>query len=176
MDTSSLAGAATFSVAAITLYLAHHVGDYWVQTDHQSAHKGDPDRTGKGRLACFMHVLTYVVTQMVFLSVAILITGLPMSFLGVNLALLVSGATHYWADRRWTLAWLASLIPGKMTFYRMGTPRKLKLVARAATEDGETGWAPLDQPTLGTGAWALDQSFHLLFSVFVPALILAALA
>ena len=94
-------------------------------------------------------------------------------------ALLVSGATHYWADRRWTLAWLADQLDwlsGKAGFYRLGTPRPLKLVARSTAEDGGTMWAPLDQPTLGTGAWALDQSFHYLFSVFAPALILAAVA
>jgi hypothetical protein len=173
MDITSLAGAAAFAVAFASFYAAHHVGDYWVQTDHQAQHKGDPNRTGAGRLACLSHVLTYVITQAVFLSFAILATGLPVSLLGANLALVISGATHYWADRRWTLEWLAGLIPGKIGFYRLGTPRKLKLVAASTEQDRHADWAPLDNPTLGTGAWALDQSFHILFSVFAPALILA---
>jgi hypothetical protein len=199
MDTS-LTAAAVFGVAAPTLYFAHHVGDYWVQTDHQAQHKGDPKREGKGRQACLAHVSTYVATQGVFLLLAILATGLEMSGPAILAALTVSGATHYWADRRWTLEWLAGLIPGKVNFFRLGAPRagvRLEVWAdcstcegRGTSTDESTGgrcWdcrgggklpgKPVgDLPSLGTGAWALDQSFHLALSVFVPALILAGAA
>lgn len=180
--TNSPTGAAVFAVAGLALYVAHHVGDYWVQTDYQARHKGGAGWTGRG--ACLRHVLTYVTTQAWFLAVACAVAGLweEVPYWAAWVALAVSGVTHYWADRRWTLEWLAWLlepVAGKLSFYRLGAPRPLKLVAvptdgRDLAEGPRPRWSPLDAPTLGTGAWALDQSFHLLFSVFVPALILAA--
>jgi len=66
------------------------------------------------------------------------------------LALLVDTVSHYWADRRWTLRDLADRA-GKGDFYRLG-------LAEAA-------------PT-GTGAYALDQSWHIGW-LFITALIIA---
>jgi hypothetical protein len=151
--TNSLAAVSVFAAAFAALYAAHHIGDYWIQTDHQATHKGlTGERSGEGRWACLMHVLTYLLTQNAFLIVMCAVTGIRPGQWGVLAALLVSGVTHYWADRRWTLEWLANAIPGKANFYRLGQT----------------------SGSLGTGAWALDQSFHLLLSVFVPALIIAA--
>lgn len=172
--THSATGAALFAAYFAALYAAHHVGDYWVQTNHQATHKGLPG--WPGRLACLGHVGTYVVTQLVSVWIVKVALGLPGVGWGSLIgALLVSGVTHYVADRRKPLERLARLLDrthGKLTFYRLGTPRQRELVARS-TEDKGLDWVPLDQPTLGTGAWALDQSFHIALSVFVPALILA---
>jgi hypothetical protein len=68
-------------------------------------------------------------------------------------ALLVDAVSHYWADRRVTLARLAERI-GKGEFYRLGAPR-----------EGHD-----DAPHLGTGAYALDQSWHIAW-LFIAALI-----
>jgi hypothetical protein len=65
-------------------------------------------------------------------------------------------ASHYWAGRRSTLARLAAAI-GKGEYYRLGSPRP--------------GWA--DNPSIGTGAYALDQAWHIAW-LWVAALVIAA--
>ncbi len=70
--------------------------------------------------------------------------------------LTVSAVTHYIADRRTPLRRLAELT-GSARFYALGCPRP-----------GRD-----DNPSLGTGSYALDQSFHYLF-LFVAALVIAA--
>lgn len=145
-----------FAGLAIALYVGHHVGDYWVQTDHQSAHKGQKD----GAIHCYLHVLSYLMTQAVCVAAVILVTGAHISLLAINLGLLVSGVTHYAADRReyGVMFKLARMIPGKARFLTLGVPRQGKD----------------DNPSLGTGAWALDQSWHIFWGVFVAALVMAA--
>lgn len=189
-----------FAEAAIALYAAHHVGDYWVQSDHQAQHKGDAGT--EGRVACAMHVLTYVSTQAVFLGLTGLVLGLPFPGWWQALSCLaVSGITHYLADRRehGIMFRLARLLPGKARFLELGKPRApidLELwgpcpscEGRGTSTDESTGgkcWdcraggqlpghvALTDNPTLGTGAWALDQAWHIFWGVFVAALILSA--
>jgi hypothetical protein len=141
-----------FAVTFIALYVGHHVGDYWVQTDAQAAHKGDAGPRGRG--ACISHVSTYVFTQAVVLGLACMALGTMVQLVAFWVALLVSGLTHYAADRRehGLMFKLARRIPGKAKFLELGK----------------------DSGSLGTGAWALDQSWHLFFGVFVPALILGA--
>lgn len=149
---------ALFAASAVALYAAHHVGDYWVQTDHQAQHKGLAGAIGRG--ACSMHVLTYVTTQWLFLTVLELMSGQEVPDGRAVIALLVSGATHWMADRRehGVLFWLARRIPGKGRFLMLGVPR--------AGRD--------DNPSLGTGAWALDQAWHIFWGVFVAALVIAS--
>lgn len=156
-----------FAAAFAALYAAHHVGDYWIQTDHQARHKGEAGAVG--RVNCATHVLTYVSTQALTLGVMWLALGYRNEtdrfWVGVFLALTVSGVMHYLADRRehGLMFWLIRKMEpgwGKATFAKLGAPR--------AGRD--------DNPGLGTGAWALDQSWHLATSVFVPALIIAAMA
>lgn len=57
--------AATFAAVFIALYVAHSVGDHWVQTSHQSSHKGRPGWVG--RLADARHVAGLTVTKAVIL-------------------------------------------------------------------------------------------------------------
>lgn len=133
--------AATFAAVFIALYVAHSVGDHWVQTSHQSAHKGRPGWVG--RLADARHVATLTLTKLAVLVPAAALLGLDLSVVGVVVGLTVDAVSHWWADRRTTLAWLAR-VTGKGEFYRLGAPR--------AGRD--------DNPHIGTGAYALDQSFH----------------
>lgn len=141
-----------FAAVFIALYVGHHVGDYWVQTDAQAKRKGDAGRAGT--LACFAHVSTYVATQLACVDMTIMATGVRVNWAAVLAGLLVSGVTHYAADRRehGLMFRLARLLPGKVNFLELGK----------------------GSGTLGTGAWALDQSWHLFFGVFIPALIVGA--
>ncbi|MGP4086134.1 transcriptional regulator [Streptomyces sp. KR55] len=145
--------AATFAAVFIALYVAHSVGDHWVQTSHQSAHKGRPGWVG--RLADARHVATLTATKVAVLLPVVWLLDLHVSGLGILAGLGIDAAAHWWADRRSTLAWLAK-VTGKGEFYRLGTPR--------AGRD--------DNPHIGTGAYALDQSFHYLW-LLVAALIIA---
>ncbi|WP_427165971.1 transcriptional regulator [Streptomyces sp. C1-1] len=145
--------AATFAAVFVALYVAHSVGDHWVQTSHQSAHKGRPGWVG--RLADARHVATLTATKVAVLLPVVWLLDLRLSVLGIVAGLGVDAVTHWWADRRSTLAWLAK-VTGKGEFYRLGTPR--------AGRD--------DNPHIGTGAYALDQSFHHLW-LLIAALIIA---
>lgn len=166
---SALAGNA--AMIGIALYATHHVGDYWVQTDHMASHKGKAG--ADGRLACTAHVLSYLATQVAGVTIAVWALGISVSFWGLALGLLVSGATHYMADRRdhGLMFWIARKL-GKSGFMSLGVPRGYKFTG--FTADGsiiQNG--AVDNPSLGTGAWALDQSWHIFWGVFVTAIIMA---
>ncbi len=88
-------------------------------------------------------------------------TGAPVHLLAAVAGLAVNAASHYAADRRRPLLslaeWLgATAIPGKEEFWHLGAPRP-----------GHD-----DNPTLGTGAYALDQSWHIGW-LFIAALFIA---
>ena len=159
-----------FAAVAITLYAAHHVGDYWVQTDEDARDKGLPGTIG--RLACLHHVVTYLFTQAAFLLVLSLTTGFRGGWWNV-LGLAVSGLSHYAADRRehGLMFWLARRLPVS-GFLTLGRPRPYTTAATAADNRGRE--LSLDNPTLGTGAHALDQAWHIFFGVFVAALVVTA--
>jgi hypothetical protein len=153
--------AATFAATFVALYVAHEVGDHWVQTHHQACTKGGPGWAG--RLACGRHVATLTLTKGVVLVPVALVLGLQVTVLGVLLGLGVDAVSHYWADRRSTLARLAKVCR-KTEFHDLGTPDHPKHPVTA------TG-APA--ATFGTGAYALDQSWHMLW-LLVAALLIAA--
>ncbi|MFB7619277.1 transcriptional regulator [Kitasatospora sp. NPDC056181] len=153
--------AATMAAVFVVLYTAHQVGDHWVQTSCQAAEKGKPGWTG--RWACSKHVATLTATKLALLVPVVLLLDLQVTALGTILALAVDAGTHWWADRRSTLAWLAK-VTDKTEFYSLGTPAH---PAHPTTAEG--GYAP----TLGTGAYSLDQSFHV-FWLLVAAVITAA--
>jgi hypothetical protein len=178
--------AVKFAVVLPTLLVAHHVADHWVQTDEQARDKGRRDVDG--RLACAAHVATYTLTTLLFVVAVWLLFDLPISSAGFLLGQMVSAATHYWADRRFTLEWLVQRWPfsrmGKHDFYRLGQPRKVRAVICSVPDSEppagrmvelieEPGRAAeWDNPSLGTGAYALDQSWHW-FWLFVAALVTA---
>jgi len=152
--------ASTFAAVFAALYVAHSVGDHWVQTSAQSAAKGRPGWVG--RLADTRHVATLTATKLAVLLPVAALLGLRLSLLGMVLGLGVDAVSHWWADRRSTLAWLAK-VTGKTEFYTLGTPTH---PAHPATADGTPA------AHLGTGAYALDQSFHHLW-LLVAALLIA---
>ncbi|MGA4989829.1 DUF3307 domain-containing protein [Nonomuraea bangladeshensis] len=138
----------TFPVIFCALYAAHQVGDHWVQTHAQACDKGQ--RTAAGRAACLMHVATLTATKLAALLALAFVTGLPLGSWQMCAGLAVDAVSHYWADRRWTLRDLAERV-GKGDFYRYGL----------------TEAAPC-----GTGAYALDQSWHVGW-LFIAALIIS---
>lgn len=141
---------AVFAAVFAALYAAHSFGDHWYgQTHHQALGKGA--RTRQGRLHCLGHVLLLAAHKAVALAAVCVVTGLRPALAAVAVGLLVDGVSHYWADRRFTLKALAERT-GKGDFYWLGMPEA----------------APA-----GTGAYALDQSWHHLW-LFVAALIIAA--
>jgi hypothetical protein len=146
--------AARAALATVALHAAHAVADHWVQTDQQARRKGLPG--SEGRRACAAHVASYVATQALALYAANRVTGAGIRPGRAALALAVSAVAHYVADRRTPLRRFAEAT-GLGEFYALGQPR-----------EGRD-----DNPSLGTGAYALDQSWHLATSVLVPALILA---
>ena len=150
---ATLQPAAVFTVAFTALFAAHQVGDHWVQTPRQAAAKG-----GSGwasRWACAEHVLFLIAVKSLALTAVLGVTGLTIRPAWLFAGLGVDAASHYWADRRTTLRRLAHLL-GKAAFFDLGAPRP-----------GHD-----DNPSLGTGAYALDQSWHIAF-LFIAALILA---
>ncbi|OKH95076.1 DUF3307 domain-containing protein [Streptomyces uncialis] len=140
--------AATFAAVFIALYVAHSVGDHWVQTSHQAAHKGAAGWAG--RLADARHVATLTATKGIVLAPVVWLLDLDLSVLGLMLGFGVDAVTHWWADRRTTLARLAELT-GKAEFYTLGTGAH---PAHPVTAQGGPA------AHLGTGAYALDQSWH----------------
>lgn len=131
----------TFAPIFVALYAAHQVADHWVQTQRQADAKG-----GKGwaaRLACAAHVATYTATALVALVAMALVTGVALHPAAVAAGLAVSAVTHYFADRRSPLAWMATRL-------------------------GKSEW----WLTHGGGLYALDQSWHVGW-LFVAALVAA---
>lgn len=127
---------AVFAALFAALYAAHEVGDHWVQTHRQACGKGAP--TWRGRWLCAGHVASLTATKAAAVAVVAVATGLSLSLWAVAAGLLLDAVTHYWADRRTTLAALAERVK-KGEFARLG--------------DGAAAPA-------GTGAYALDQSWH----------------
>ncbi|MFE7874598.1 transcriptional regulator [Micromonospora humida] len=99
---------ADFAAAFAALYAAHQVADHWVQTQHQSNHKGLPD--WRGRIACAAHVARYTLTAVVALAVVAAVTGWRPGLLPAVVGLAVSAVSHYAADRRTPLRRLADLL------------------------------------------------------------------
>ena len=126
-----------FAALFAALYAAHEVGDHWVQTSTQACGKGGPGWAG--RAACARHVASLTLTKAAALAVVVLVLGVAAHPVAVAVALAVDAVSHYWADRRTTLQALARRV-GKAEFAQLG--------------DGAVA------PT-GTGAYALDQSWHI---------------
>lgn len=143
----SITAAAEFGVVLPTFLVAHSVADHWVQSDADAAAKGGHDRAA--RIACARHVATYTLTLAVALTTAAVVLGVAVSILGAVVGLALNAAAHYWADRRDPLRRLAEAT-GKGKFWQLGAGH------------------------LGSGAYALDQSWHV-GCLWVAALLTVAL-
>lgn len=137
----SVAKAARFAATFATLYAAHQVGDHHVQRDVDAEVKGWPGP--EGHKACARHVASYTATAAVALAVTNRVTGAGIRPGRAAAALAFSALAHYVIDRREPLRRFAEAT-GHGDFYRLGAPRP-----------GRD-----DNPSLGTGAYALDQSAH----------------
>ena len=144
---------ATFGAVFAALYAAHQVADHWIPTQHQADTKGQPG--WPGRLACAAHVATYTATAAFALFALAITTGWWPDPWRIAVGLAISAISHYVADRRVPL-WRIACALGSARFYVLGVPRP--------------GYD--DNPSLGTGAYALDQSWHIGF-LFFAALFIA---
>lgn len=161
--------AAKFAAVFAGLYAAHQIADHWIQTDHQANTKGRRDRTGQ--LACAGHVATYTATTTATTIALNKALNLGLGWKAILAGQAVSAVTHYAIDRRYTLAALCERT-GKTTFLKLGVPRQVAVFVKdsagtrtsvelvAVAEDGEQP-VPFDNPSLGTGGYALDQSWHI---------------
>lgn len=134
-----------FAVVFAAMFVGHSVGDHWVQTGHQAVCKGGAGWSG--RWACAKHVGTLQMTKATLLAPTWLLLDLKLSLGAVALAFTVDAVSHYWADRRVTLERLARRKwVNKGVFYDQGTD--------LVNHKGEHA------PHIGTGRYALDQSWH----------------
>lgn len=129
---------AQFAAAYAALTASHEVADHWVQTDAQAVAKGDRSRAGA--VACVKHVATYTATQALALAAVQRVTGARLSWKRGALALAVSAATHYVADRQGG-------------HWRDTEPRGIVRLAAA------TGKGPWLQKDPGAG-YLMDQAWH----------------
>lgn len=145
--------AAKLGAVFAALFAAHQVADHHVQRSSQAQAKGLPGV--EGRAACVQHVASYTATAAVAVAAASCVTRtrLPVGRTLAGLAL--SAVSHYVIDRREPLRRWAEWT-GHAGFYQLGMPRP-----------GRD-----DNPSLGTGAYALDQSAHIGF-LYLAALIIA---
>lgn len=130
--------AVQFAAAYAALTASHEVADHWVQLDSQAAAKGDRNRAGA--VACAKHVATYTATQALALAAVQRATGARLSWKRGALALAVSAATHYVADRQGG-------------HWRDPEPRG---IVRLAAATGKSGWLQRD-PHAG---YLMDQAWH----------------
>lgn len=135
------------------LYAAHEVADHHIQRDGDAQTKGKPGR--EGQLACLRHVASYTATAAIALAGTAAVTGRRPHLGRTAAGLALSAITHYIIDRREPLRRFAAAT-GHARFYTLGTPRP-----------GRD-----DNPVLGTGAYALDQSAHIGI-LYAAALIIA---
>ncbi len=133
---------ARFAQTFAALYAGHMLGDHWVQTSGQADGKGRD--SAAGRRACAGHVFTYTAVTAAAVVGVDAFTGALFRPGRLAAALAFSAITHYVIDRRGPLRRLAELT-GHGRFYRLGQPRP-----------GRD-----DNPSLGTGAYAMDQSAHI---------------
>jgi hypothetical protein len=117
VDTGTVA---TAGLVGFSLLVAHNVADHWIQTDKQARNKSLPG--WPGRLACLEHVTSYTGALALFVGLLWIGFDLPINPLGLITGLAVSAISHYWADRRFTLAKLCRGL-GKENFYNLGKPR-----------------------------------------------------
>lgn len=122
---SSETALVTFAAASVALLMAHQVGDYWIQTNHQAITK--PERSWRGRWACIRHVITYTLTCVAALAIVDAVTGADLLGWPAAIGLAGNAAAHYFADRRAPLRRVAVWL-GKADYW-----------------DHHGGAAPLDQ-------------------------------
>lgn len=139
---------------ALPLLAAHHLADHPFQPSEWAAAKGGCSH--EGRIACTKHVLVVVLLQALAVLAVVGLTDTAVSPVAVVTGIGFTAWSHWWFDRRFTAAGLYEAIR-KTGFARLGTPRP-----------GHD-----DAPHLGTGAYRMDQDWHILW-LAISALIIAS--
>lgn len=147
----STAGNAAAVYAAMRA--AAGIGDFWLQTGHQAAHKADAGLDGHRAMAG--HVASYAGAQAVALVAANQLLGMKLRPSRIAAAVIFSGATHWLIDRRWPVRKLAESL-GKTGCKLGGQCADPEHAPDGSECDG--GFHGLGGP-LG-GAYILDQSAH----------------
>lgn len=157
------ATALRFAVLAAVVRTAANFGDHFIQIDNDANGPADatPGTAGKaasgpkGWAACTRHVTTYTATIGAATLAASTGLGLRLRPGRVAAGLAIIAGTHWIIDRRAPLRWVAEHT-GHRRFVKLGLPRK------GLNPDGR----PYDDnPTLGTGMYALDQAAHDVFNL-----------
>ena len=146
--------ALVFATLAFASYPAHLLADHPFQPSQWAAAKGRCSH--EGRTACAKHVAVVVAFQAAVVLAVVALTGLTVDPLAVAAGLVLTGWSHYWIDRRFTAAGLFAAI-GKSEFASLGVPRP-----------GHD-----DNPSLGTGAYRMDQDWHITW-IAIVALVMAS--
>lgn len=107
------------AVAAFTALLpAHMVGDHWIQTGGQSCKKdiGTNASRASALWHCTKHVATYTITACTVLIAVLAWLGIEADPRWVAAGQLISAITHFVADLRTPLRWLAR-VTGSEEFF-----------------------------------------------------------
>lgn len=139
---------------ALPMFAAHNLADHPFQPSQWAAAKGACNHSGA--TACAKHILVVVLLQALAVLAVVGLTETVVSPVAVVTGIGFTAWSHYWFDRRFTAAGLYEAIK-KTSFARLGTPRP----------DHD------DAPHLGTGAYRMDQDWHILW-LAISALIIAS--
>jgi hypothetical protein len=154
------------TIAALTTLVAFcfglagpYVGDPWIQTSVQACEKA-LDRPGRNTLvalwACARHVIGWSTTIAVCISGATWWLGLPLRPGWFAAGMALNAVTHYVADLRTPLIWLARIV-GRGGY-----------LDHAHVHRGKT----VEKTGPGTALFHLDQSWHV-FWLAASALVIA---
>src|SRR6185369_9626725 len=112
MQYDDLVRAATAAFAFGAMLAGHYVGDQWIQTSGQACKKA-LDGAGGNACAlwhCAKHVITWTATTVVFLAGGGWWLHLPFKPGWLAAGIAVNMVTHFVADLRTPLIWLARLL------------------------------------------------------------------
>jgi hypothetical protein len=111
--------AAKAASAYAAMRAAAAVGDFWLQTSHQAAHKADEGLAGHRAMAG--HIASYAGAQAVALVAADRLLGIGLKPSRIAAAVAVSAVTHWFIDRRLPVRRLCDAT-GKRGFHDLGGP------------------------------------------------------
>lgn len=158
MPYHDLVRAITAAVAFAAMLAGHYIGDQWIQTSAQACKKalGGPVSRGCALWHCAKHVVTWTATTTGLLLAAGWWLNLPIRPGWLAAGVAVNAATHFLADLRAPLLWLARTVGrgGYVTHVQVMRP------------------AGADAFGAGTAAFHLDQAWHIAW-LLVAALLIA---
>lgn len=157
MDTEDITRAVVAANAFVALFAAHYAGDQWIQTHGQARKKsleGAESKTS-AHWHCAKHVITYTLAGLVFFLGLAAWLDLPVRPGWLALGLSINAVTHYIADLRSPLRWLAEKL-GRGSYIQH---------CRVVRPTGVEGGGP------GTAMFHLDQAWHFIWLLVAVAVI-----